>query len=120
MATLPEGWVKKAVKELLEYWGVYYHMPVQNGMGKPSLDFICCARGRFMAIETKAPGKTLTPRQGRTSREILDAGGSVLRVASWAELQVLWNSVGVGAVMPDDLRVKWKRYMTNAGCNDVD
>jgi hypothetical protein len=129
MATTPEGWVKKAVKELLECWSVYYHMPVQNGMGKPSLDFICCVRGQFLSVETKAPGNSLTPRQALTAAEIGRAGGRVLRVADWGELQVLWNwpASGHAAVVgnglkgiPADLRVKWERYFRNAGCKDVD
>jgi len=65
-----EGRVKEAVKKLLKQYGAYYHMPVQNGMGKPSLDFIGCHRGMFFAIETKA-GKALpTPRQALTIQEM--------------------------------------------------
>ena len=73
----PEGKVKEQVKKLLKKYGVYWHMPVQNGMGAPSLDLICCVRGRYLAIETKAPGKKPTPRQEVTMYEILKAGGTV-------------------------------------------
>jgi hypothetical protein len=76
----PEGKVKKRVKELLNQAGVYYHMPVQNGYGAPSLDFICCIKGRYLGIETKAPGKVATARQELTAREIRTAGGTVFFV----------------------------------------
>lgn len=71
----PEGKIKEQVKKLLKTYGVYWHMPVQNGMGAPSLDFVCCHRGWYFAIETKAPGKKPTPRQEVTMAEIQKAGG---------------------------------------------
>ena len=73
--TTPEGKVKEAVKKLLREHNVYWHMPVQNGMGAPSLDFVCCANGKYFAIETKAPGKKPTPRQECTMAEIQRAKG---------------------------------------------
>ncbi len=73
--TTPEGKVKDAVKKLLKAHGAYWHMPVTNGMGAPTLDFICCHNGRYFAIETKAPGKKLTPRQNLTIAQIETAGG---------------------------------------------
>ena len=73
----PEGRVKAKVKRVLGKPGIYHHMPVQNGMGKPSLDFIGCAYGNFFAIETKAPGKKPTERQEITIAEIRAAGGKV-------------------------------------------
>jgi len=73
----PEGKVKAAVKEVLKAHGAYWHCPVQNGMGAPSLDFICCFKGRYFGIETKAPGKKPTPRQELTIKAIRDAGGKV-------------------------------------------
>jgi len=77
----PEGKVKNLVKKLFEkYDYLYYHMPVQSGYGAPSLDFICCHMGRYFAIETKAPGKQLTPRQEITVSGIKAAGGAVFVV----------------------------------------
>lgn len=73
----PEGKIKAVVKEILRNHGAYWHMPVQNGMGAPSLDFICCFEGRYFAVETKAPGKKPTPRQEITISEIEKAGGKV-------------------------------------------
>lgn len=74
----PEGKVKEKVKKLLKEFGVYYHMPVQNGMGKPSLDFVCCHKGRFLAIETKTEKGKLTTRQQVTMDEMQAAGAIVL------------------------------------------
>lgn len=73
----PEGKVKNLVKQVLKKHGVYWHCPVQNGMGAPSLDFICCFQGHFFAVETKAPSKKPTPRQLLTIAEIEAAGGKV-------------------------------------------
>jgi hypothetical protein len=81
----PEGKVKEQVKKLLKAYGAYYHMPVQNGMGSPTLDFICCLNGRYIAIETKAPGKLATVRQQKTMEEICVAGGTALVIDGSAE-----------------------------------
>jgi hypothetical protein len=64
----PEGRVKNKVRAVLNQYapGVWYFMPVQNGMGKPALDFIGAAWGQAFAVETKAPGKKPTPRQDGT------------------------------------------------------
>lgn len=76
----PEGKVKEKVKKVLNEFGVYYHMPVQNGMGKPSLDFVCCHKGRFLAIETKTEKGKLTTRQQVTMEEMQKAGAIVLLI----------------------------------------
>lgn len=77
----PEGKVKAAVKKLLEsYDGIYFYMPVPGGFGKATLDYLCCVRGQFFAIETKAPGKKLTLRQATTVAEIQAAMGKVFVV----------------------------------------
>lgn len=82
MASTPEGKVKAKVRLALNTlrdkgYPVYYHMPVQNGMGKPTLDFIGCINGKFFAIETKAPGKKPTERQESTIMEMHKAGAAV-------------------------------------------
>ena len=87
MAATPEAKVKKAVRKGLDHLikagrKIYYHMPVMNGMGRPTLDFIGCIDGRYFAIETKAPGKTPTPIQQGTIDEISAAGGVVLVIAT--------------------------------------
>lgn len=81
----PEGRVKVKVKKALDKLGAdcWRFMPVQTGFGAPALDFLLSVRGRFVAIETKAPGKTLTPLQETTKAAIEAAGGIVLIV--WDE-----------------------------------
>ncbi len=80
MAATAEGKVKAKVSALLKQYGAYYHMPVQNGMGKPSLDYIVCHRGRFAGVETKAGNKLPTPRQEGTIAEMRAAGGATFIV----------------------------------------
>jgi len=94
MSTTPEGRVKADVKKWLFNQGFvqvaskvkdrpdhvrgWYYMPVQNGMGVTGIpDFICCWNGRFLGIETKAPGKrnTSTPNQLARAEEIQAAKG---------------------------------------------
>lgn len=84
MVMTPEGRVKAAVKTILdplrdarELW---YDMPVPGGWGKSSLDFVGCHRGRFFAVETKAPGKSLTPRQELCRDQMREAGGKVFEI----------------------------------------
>lgn len=90
MAT-PEGKVKEKVKKLLKQYGAYWHMPVQNGMGAPSLDFVCCHKGRFFAIETKAGSKGMTERQAYTRSQIVAAGGTVFLVNETFGMDILEN-----------------------------
>ena len=79
----PEGKVKLAVKNWLKAKNIWYYMPVQNGMGVVGIpDFICCVRGKFLAIETKAPGKrgNLTANQEHQIMKIHEAGGAAIVV----------------------------------------
>lgn len=74
----PEGKVKKAVTEALRKRGdVYIFMPVPSGYGQSSLDYVCCYRGRFFAIETKRPGGKPTDRQMQIASLIKRSGGAV-------------------------------------------
>lgn len=70
MAT-PEGKVKDQVKKVLKDNGAWFYMPVQNGMGVVGIpDIVGCIPititedmvgqtiGHFVAIETKALGKS--------------------------------------------------------------
>lgn len=80
MATTPEGRVKRRVKQLLKQYGVWYFMPVPCGYGTAGIpDFVCCYRGLFFGIETKAPGRksAVTPRQKQCHEAIRKAGGHV-------------------------------------------
>ncbi len=58
----------------------YRFMPVQSGYGSPALDYLLCYKGRFVAIETKAPGKKLTSLQESTKASMEAAGALVLVV----------------------------------------
>lgn len=83
MAQTPEGKVKDAVKKELKARGVWYFMPAANGFGKVGIpDIICCVDGKFLAIETKAPGKrnNTTPNQDARINEIRAAKGWALVV----------------------------------------
>lgn len=92
MALTPEGKVKKDVKAWLVKRKAYYYMPVSNGMGRVGVpDFIVCLRGRFVAIETKAPGKkrATTPNQKREIEWINRAGGYAIVVDDVSQLEPL-------------------------------
>ena len=92
MASTPEGAVKRAVKEVLKEMGIWYYMPVQNGMGVVGIhDFMCCASGRFLTIETKAPlapgsrkepADLMPPNQRRVAKEVREHGGVSLVIAT--------------------------------------
>lgn len=75
----PEGKIKARVNKIIAKYGdlVYKYMPVPAGYGPSSLDYILCCRGQMIAVETKAPGKSLTPRQLVCARQIKNAGGIV-------------------------------------------
>lgn len=92
MARTPEGRVKDAVKKLLTSKGVWWYMPANNGMGRVGApDFLCCWRGRFLAIETKAPGKrgTTTANQDREIAAINEAGGIAVVIDDVSQLEEL-------------------------------
>lgn len=78
----PEGRVKSEVKKQLNKLGAYHFWPVPTGLGATTLDCLCFLNGHGFAIETKAPGKRLTPRQSVVSKQINDAGNPVFVVDS--------------------------------------
>ena len=96
----PEGKVKARVKKMLaqftfdpttgkkvmdEYW------PVPTGRGASHLDCIICFYGRYISIDTKAPGKKPTPRQEQRINSVADAGGTVLVIDGDEGLAVLYT-----------------------------
>jgi hypothetical protein len=86
----PEGRVKNAVKKELNSRGIWYFMPMQNGLGVVGIpDFICCWRGKFLAIETKAPGKRgcTTANQDRVLAAIFEHGGKCIVVDDVEQLK---------------------------------
>jgi hypothetical protein len=80
--TTPEGKVKSKVNAALDPLAllIWHFMPVQMGLGKPALDYILCVGGKFIAIETKEKGKSLTDRQVATKKQMEDAGGLIFVV----------------------------------------
>ena len=89
MALTPEGRVKKAVREWLKAHGIWHFMPVSNGMGRMGVsDIIGCYQGRFLAIETKAPGKikNVTPGQAQFICEVRAAGGVAIVIDDVSQL----------------------------------
>ncbi len=78
MAT-PEGVVKTRVKQMLERFNVYWTMPTTAGYGSSGVpDFLCCAFGKFLAIECKAKHNKPTELQARELELIREAGGIAL------------------------------------------
>lgn len=55
-------------------------MPVPYGYGASTLDYLICFRGRFIAIEAKAPGKKPTERQRMIIEKIRSCGGDVFLI----------------------------------------
>ena len=92
LSKVDEKYVKEQVKKLLKKYKAYYHMPVQNGYGAPSLDFVGCHKGRFFGVETKRPGKKITARQRLTADAMTAAGGQVFVVGE----HCLYNIPQVG------------------------
>lgn len=89
----PEGKLKDQVKAFLKEKGAYYIMYVPSGYGTPGLDFAGCYKGRFFAIETKAPGKVPTPRQNATMSTMQKAGGHVVWTTSIEHFKQVWTDV---------------------------
>ena len=55
MAQTPEGRVKDKIKKILREHNIYYAMPHGAGYGNAGVpDFLCCVKGKFVAIEAKA------------------------------------------------------------------
>lgn len=76
--TIDEGWVKEEVKKILDANKIWYFMPMAGRFGKKGIpDFVCCANGKFLAIETKANGNTVKDAQAGIHQKIRNAGGRV-------------------------------------------
>ena len=86
-----EADVKKHVKRLLKQYGVWYCMPSGTGFGTQGVpDFICCASGLFLAIETKFGKNKPTALQVLQIDEIEKAQGNTF-VANEKNLHQLEN-----------------------------
>jgi hypothetical protein len=72
----PEGKIKALTRAYLKSIGAWQFWPVSNGMGVHGIpDCIACYNGRFVSIETKAPGKKPTALQMVQGNAILAAHG---------------------------------------------
>jgi Holliday junction resolvase len=79
MASTPESKVKASCVKLLKANGIYYFFPIATGMGRAGIpDIICCAAGKFLAIECKAGNNKPTALQERELAAIKTAGGTSL------------------------------------------
>ncbi|NCC32427.1 MAG: VRR-NUC domain-containing protein [Chloroflexia bacterium] len=96
MATTPEGKIKAAVKQWLNDKGAYWYMVVPTGYSRAGVpDFLVClpdhtGHGRFIGIETKAPGKrnNTSPNQKRELQLITQAGGVSLVIDDVTQLDM--------------------------------
>lgn len=88
MATTPEGKVKAAVKKVLADYSHYGYWPVPAGYGESTLDYVGVINGRGFLIETKAPGKIMTPRQKQIAARARRAGARVFVIDSVDSLEL--------------------------------
>ena len=89
MAGTPESKVKAKVVKLLAKYGVYYFFVPANGYGRAGVpDIICCADGKFLAIECKAGTGKTTALQDREIEKIQSAKGHAI-VARETNLDML-------------------------------
>ena len=87
IAKVKESTIKDKVKKVLRAAGAWYNMPVP-WMGTPTVDFLVCHCGRFIAIETKRPGGKLTAMQLRTLNDIQEADGTTFVITNDWEIEV--------------------------------
>lgn len=81
MAATPESKVKAKIKKLLVEHNAYYAMPIGSMFGNSGVpDFLCCVKGRFLAIEAKAGKGRTTALQEKQLANIREAGGLALVV----------------------------------------
>lgn len=96
MAATPESKVKAKIRKWLEARGIWHCMPVASGYGSSGVpDFICCDRGKFLAIEAKAPGKrgNTTILQDKQIMAIHKAGGAAVVIDDVAQLDTIFGEV---------------------------
>jgi Holliday junction resolvase len=96
MAATPEKKVKDKVVAILKDEGVYYFFPATHGYGRSGVpDIICCASGRFLAIECKAGTNKPTALQVREIETIRTAGGIavVANEQNWDSIRGLVRSM---------------------------
>ena len=101
----PEYHIKAKVnKALAALPKMYRFMPVQRGLGAATLDYLICAGGWFISIETKAKGKKLTPRQEQTKAEIEAADGLVFVVDDEESLNYAMERIKCCCILANEIR----------------
>lgn len=91
----PEAKVKAKIKAMLKEHNIYYAMPIGTGYGNAGVpDFLCCANGRFLAIEAKAGKGQTTALQDKNLRDIRECGGTAL-VVNETNLTLLGEAIKV-------------------------
>lgn len=91
MAATPEKKVKTAIKSWLDAQGYYHFSPIGGPFAVHGVpDIIVCARGRFIGIECKAPGKgtNTTANQDAHIARIVTAGGVAFVASSLDDVLV--------------------------------
>lgn len=99
--SLSEGYrlekdLKKDVKKLLDDEGVRWFMPVPTGFSENAVDFLCCARGTFLAIETKVGNNKPTKLQLDFLVSIIKAGGSAVVAYDLEEIRIALHEIDQG------------------------
>ncbi len=92
MAPTLEGKIKQRLKKALQKKcgeKLYLYMPVPAGYGSATLDFLGSYRGFAFAIETKAPGKDLTPRQKVVAMNIRKSDTPVFTVRTDTDIALV-------------------------------
>ena len=81
MAQTPEKKVKDKVVKLIKAYGIYYFFPATYGFGRSGVpDIVCCAKGKFIAIECKAGNNKPTALQEKEMADIRKQGGIAIVV----------------------------------------
>ena len=80
-----ENKIKQYLKTVEDLYFFKEHGGLYGTAGVP--DIICCYKGRFIALEVKAPDGKATALQNATIRRIIGAGGIARIVRSLEEVK---------------------------------
>jgi hypothetical protein len=98
VAATPEKKVKTAIKSWLDAHKFYHFSPIGGPFAVHGVpDIIVCAKGRFIGIECKAPGKekNTTANQDDHISRINTAGGLSFVASSLDEVVVQFTTLGL-------------------------
>jgi hypothetical protein len=92
----PEGRVKNRISRLLDQYNAYRYMPVPQGYGPTTIDYLICYKGKFVGIEAKSPNGKVTSLQHNVLERIQAAGGKTFVIRGDDGLRELeqWLSGG--------------------------